>query len=321
MKSPIHILLDHFFASLAAIAPEKADDLKREIEDHGVSFVIEDTEKPFFFFTNPKTKTITAGVGCLGRLWATAYGYFCLYQAVADARSRNADVRELNLKAHERLKKASTLLEWTVHVEVELAGARKAKQPTPQFDWPSDLPKPIPNPAYASDEHVADELFLCAAAYILHHELAHIRLDHKPSSDSDKMRKLEEQADEAAAKWILGGLDESDPRFLKRALGVALALSWLASLAVFVPEDQKRHPPSCERLFAIIEMFVKDSNHLVWAFVGTVLRANLEARSMIYDKNREATSFKDDVQYCIGVFKKYVTVRQTPFPVRWRGSS
>ncbi|MGE0536246.1 MAG: phage exclusion protein Lit family protein [Pirellulales bacterium] len=305
MKNPIHFLLDHFFASLAAISPEKADDLKREVAEHGIAFVIEDTEKPFFFLANPETKTITAGVGCLGRLWATAYGYFCLYQAVADAKSQNADVRELDLKANERIEKASRLLEWTVNIEMALAAARRSKEPTPQVGWPNDLPKPIPNPIHASDEHVTDELFLCAAAYILHHELAHIRLGHISSPDSDETRKLEEQADEAAARWILGGLDENDPRFLKRALGVALALSWLASLAVFVPEDQKWHPPSCDRLVAIIEMFVKDPNHLVWAFVGTVLRANLEARSMIYDKNREATSFKDDAQYCIGVFKKY----------------
>jgi len=305
MSNPIHILLDHFFASLAGIAPEKAEELRKQIEEGGISFVVEETEEPFFFRAHPHKRTITAGVGCLGRLWATAFGYFCLYTTVAAAKQQNLDVRELDLKQDERIRKASTLLEWTLHVEMQICDAKRAKKPLPRIDWPNDLPKPILNPRHESDEHVADELFLCAGAYILHHELAHLRLGQKPTADAEEMRQLETEADEAAANWLLDGLDEGDPRFLKRALGVALALSWLASLAVFVPEDHEHHPPSCDRLFRIIDRFVKDPNHLVWAFVGTILRANLEARRMDYDKEREATSFKDDVEYCIAVFKKY----------------
>jgi hypothetical protein len=307
MANPIHILLDHFFPALEKIAPEKATEIEKVLAQNQLKFEIEDTEEPFFFFASPSDKKITAGVGALGRLWATAYGYFCLYTTVADVAKKDIHTaHELDLKGGERIDKASTLLEWTIHVENEIAELKKKKTPLPpSFDWPSGLPQPIPNPPHASDSHVADELFLCAGAFILHHELAHIRLGHKPSYSSSKMKQLEEEADMAAAHWMLDGLDQGDMKFVKRALGVALALSWLASVAVYVPEDQDDHPPSCDRLYRVISHFVTDPNHVVWAFVSTILRANMEARKMDYDKQREAKSFKDDVEYCISVFKNY----------------
>jgi hypothetical protein len=73
---------------------------------------------------------------------------------------------------------------------------------------------------------------------------------------------MEREADEAAAEWILEGLDKEDPRFRKRAMGIALALGWLTSTALYVPEDQQYHPPSYERLASIIGRFVPDPNDL-----------------------------------------------------------
>jgi hypothetical protein len=305
MAKPIQVLLDHFFQSLAGIAPERATELMEIVTKKGIKFEVKDTEEPFFFFANPNKKTITAGVGALGRLWATAYGYYCLYTTVAEAKREDLAIRELSLKSDERMAKASTLLEWAIDAEYKIAKARKAKEQLPSIPWPDDLPKPVKNPVPESDEHVADELFLAAGAYVLHHELAHLRLDQEPSDDPAEMRRLEMEADEAAAAWLLRDLDENDPRFLKRMMGIALALCWLTSVAVFVPEDTRCHPPSCVRLHSTVDSFVSDDNHLIWAFVDTILRANLESRRMQYDQDREAASFKDDVEYCINVIGNF----------------
>lgn len=119
------------------------------------------------------------------------------------------------------------------------------------------------------------------------------------------MKAFEQEADMAAAHWMLDGMNQEDERFVKRALGVALASSWLASLAVYVPQDKRDHPPSVDRLYKVINRYVPDPNHVVWAFVSTILRANMEARKMDYDKQREVNSFKDDAEYCISIFKHY----------------
>jgi hypothetical protein len=305
MANPIRVLLDHFIPALERVAPERARELEAAITNPGVTFAIEETDEPFLFSANPTTKRIRAGVGCLGRLWATAYAYYCFYTGVRDVKLENVSARELDLKQGDRMTMASRLLEWTVAAEQAIADAKKKKQPIPAIPWPDGLPRPSAHPVPESDEHVADELFLAAGAFILHHELAHLRLGHKLSDDSEEMRRLEYEADMEAARWLLQGLDEADDRFLKRAIGIALALAWMTSLAVFIPEDSESHPPSCDRLYRTLDNFVHDPDHLVWAFADTILRANLEARHADYDEDREATSFKDDVEYCIEILRKY----------------
>jgi peptidase U49-like protein len=300
---PIRILLDHFFGALERVAPEKAAFLKAEMTANGVRLAVEATEEPFLFSADPPTKTITVGTGTLGRLWATAYGYYCIYTKVAATKRANLSSREIEFGHERRTAVASMLLSWSVHTEMTLADLKQAKKPLRPVLWPAGLPKPRRNVRYASDGHVADELFLCAGAYILHHELAHFRCKHERSRFPDENRDMEREADEAAAEWLLEGLDVADPRFLKRVLGIALALGWRASMALHVPEDQEHYPPSYERLTSIIGRFVPDVNHLVWAFVSTLLRANLESAGISYDKQRETTSFKDDVEYCVALFK------------------
>ena len=307
MENPIHILLDDLLGLLKAIAPEKAADLDALLPNGQPTIDKIETEDSFAFFVYPSTNRITAGIGCCGRLWATGYGYFCIAERLFQAEKQDIHTaQEINLKGDRQIGEATTLIEWAIDVEIQIAELRKRKERIPgSFAWPDDLPKPVSNPPKMSNRQVADELFLCAAAFILHHELAHIRLGHVSSNDEDEMKAIEAEADMASAEWLLQGLDQHDERFVKRALGVALALAWMASLAVFVPEDQEYHPPSCDRLYNVVARFVTDPNHLVWAFVGAILRANLEGRQMKYDRERETTSFKDDVEYCISVIRKY----------------
>jgi len=302
---PIRFLLDHFFGALERIAPEKSAALQAEMKLLGVSFIVEGTDKPFCFTADPPTKMIRVGLGALGRLWATGYGYYCLYTKVAAAKRANLAIREIEFNRERRTAIASKLLAWAVHAELILAEAAKAKKPLPPLLWPTGLPKPRRVTRFASDQHVADELFLCAGAFILHHELGHFRCKHVKSRFSEDNRDMETEADQTAAKWILDGLAPSDARFRKRAMGVALALGWAASIALYVPEDQVDHPPSWQRLATILEQFVVDDNDVIWAFVSTLLRANLESAKMRYDKLRPASSFKDDVQYCLSLFKQH----------------
>lgn len=130
MTNPIHVLLDHFFPALEKIAPEKAAELQTIMAKHPLKFEMADTEESFFFFVSPVEKKITAGVGSLGRLWATAYGYLCLYTVVSEvARKDFHTVHEIDLKNDKRIADASTLLEWTIHIEKEIADLRSRINP------------------------------------------------------------------------------------------------------------------------------------------------------------------------------------------------
>ena len=196
-------------------------------------------------------------------------------------------LREFNFKANPRTARAARLIEWTVDCEIRLANAVRPEQSTPPLLWPAGLPRPRQRTQYASDGHVADELFLCAGAFILHHELAHFRCMHKWSMFSEDNREMEVEADAAAASWILDGVERPDPRFGKRALGLAIALGWLTSIAAYVVEDQTHHPPSTERLSKILGNYIDDDDDVIWAVVSTILRANLEAAKIPYDRTRK----------------------------------
>jgi len=303
---PIRVLLDDLLGLLKGISPEKAEFLQGELDRLGATINIENTEEPFHFFadTTGGVNRIRVGTGSVGRLWASGYGYFCIYTKVAAEKRADLGRQDIDLTSDQRTATGGRLLSWTVNTEMEIADAIAEKKPLQPQLWPVGLPRPKRRVVYGSDAHVADELFLCAAAFILHHELAHLRLGHRKSGSSVRNRKIEEEADAAAAEWILDGIEPRGDRYRKRALGVALALGWLASMGLYVAEDQEHHPPSYDRLATILGRFVRDPNDLIWAFVGVMLRANLEAAKIPVDKSREAKSFKDDVDYCLSLFKK-----------------
>jgi hypothetical protein len=195
-------------------------------------------------------------------------------------------------------------LDWWA-VESDLAGKRKEQGPP----WPAHLPRPSPNVAHASDEHCATELFLCAAAFLLHHEFAHLRLNHSPYSELESVDSIlqEKEADFEAAEWILGELaDELDPMFQKRALGVGLGLVWIASLYVYAQTKMEHitHPPAYDRLFQVMEKHVHDGGNLPWAFVQSVLALHLQNQGIPHDFDREFESFKHAADYFVDVISK-----------------
>jgi hypothetical protein len=301
---PVRVLVGDLLGLLKHIAPEKADFLKTELDRLGAKIQVDETDDPFHFFAAPSANLIRAGTGAMGRLWATGYGFFCIYSRVAAEKRQDLRRQELQFRDNPRTAKASRLLSWTVKTEMEIADAIAEKKPLkgPRL-WPVGLPRPNQPAGYASDGHVAHELFLCAAAFILHHELAHLRLAHRRGSAAEN-RKLEAEADQAAAAWILSGIEPSDDRYRKRALGIALVLGWLASSGLFLVEDHVNHPPSYDRVVSVLEPFVPDQNDLIWAFVSTMLRANLDAARVSFDETREASSFRDDVDCCLSVFRR-----------------
>lgn len=147
-----------------------------------------------------------------------------------------------------------------------------------QTPWPDNLPKPVIQPQKGTMESVADELSLCATAAYLHHELAHIRLNHTGDSTIEQER----EADYAKADWILDhGLPLTDYKFIKRALGIAVALEVLTAYGIYTNKfGGKTHPCSYDRLVNTVSKHVTDSNHIVWAVIAVTLKLHLDNRKV-----------------------------------------
>jgi hypothetical protein len=287
--SPIQYLYLHIIPSLANIAPEKAKELQQLLDQHKISFVVDDKSMDRLFFADPADNSITIGLRALERLWARAYAYISLYEFMTKQLIADPTITRFDL-TDPAVKPGMDLLAWTVDIEERLQN-----QAPGDLTWPADLPRPILGAAKDSLENAADELFLCALASILHHEVGHRHLQHDPRTlpeptpglkpgEDPKVKEAnairlgwEKEADAWSAKWLLEGLDQEDGRFLKRVLGMALGYLWVASRNVHTGKWLRRHhPPAWDRLYHNIKQHIPNNpGHPIWLFVAYILQLHL----------------------------------------------
>ncbi len=238
--SPIRTLDSDLLNSVARIAPEKVGvlDSFRVVHDPCAVFT---NDQKFSFRVNTESKEIKLPTAALEYLWCACYAFYVIYQGYCAANQSLAD--EFNLNGNERTRGALSLYEW---------GMEQLHQATPK-EWPSDNVKPEESSTAEENIAVANELYLCATAWILHHELSHILHGHKnePLNDEES-RAQEKEADKSATAWILDGI--SDEAVLnKRGLGVAIATLVLTAQYILTGEfKETTHPKSFERLYDAI---------------------------------------------------------------------
>lgn len=270
-RSPITPIKDHVASSILNIAPERAHEVTDLLKQHQIALVLDD-RAGFVFTAGPSEhgNQIRASVQGLELLWALSFAYYVLYQEW----KRNPAAAELDLSASSRTRGAAALLQWALENNV---GGRRVM-------WPDDLPHPevasagVRAGGEPRDEVVATELFLCASAWILHHELAHLRLQH-PLVTTDSVAE-EREADQAATAWILDSLPE-EPHRLKRGLGIAVAVVALAVLKLERPTMSsgglpQTHPGVAERLFDALDHSAFGEDHQVFDFVVHSLKLHFD---------------------------------------------
>ena len=261
MKSPIAHAMKFLHRALVNIAPER----EQEFDDAYAYFHLEyvDSAK-WICHVDPRKRFIRLSRRVVEVTWCASYAYMVFYLKKIQGQ-RVHEAREIDLHSDQELSAAMQLLSWAYENWLN-------NEDTP---WPDHLPQPEESPIKGSFKQVADELCLCAMAYILHHELAHIRLNHSPE---EKSTETERDADYAAADWIMHpSLAEYDPKFVKRALGIAVALEVLTSRGIYTGAfADDSHPPSYDRLVHTLRRFIDDPNHVVWGVVVATLKLHLD---------------------------------------------
>lgn len=302
MESPISILKQFVFLSLRRIAPEKGDNLSSVIEQQGITFRFVQDKDRIFFTADSMNGVIAVGESCLERLWAMSYSYFLFYEAMCKAKDEDESIKYIDIKSNLELENADKLLAWATSVDWQIKAEGKQRQ-APLPEWPDSLPRPIENPQNASNEDIADKLFLSAVGFILHHELAHIQLGHTKTTGVESILN-EKYADRESAKWLLDGLQSTDKEFIQRIFGIAIALLWTATLDAYVPSAGETHPPGYDRLYQTLSIFVDDDWHPVWEFVSIALGMHLRASRTHFDQEILHNSLKDAVNYYCDVLSK-----------------
>ena len=296
-----------FIKLLVAVAPEKGPQVLKYIQEKDVKFIVDEKADRILFQANSGQQRIVVGLKCLARLWASAFAYFRIYDDVAKAKLADPKTRERDLRSTERMRQAGDMLKWAIETDISIKweALTGLSRGSPREALPFGLPQPFAESKHASDQHVADELFLMALGYILHHELAHLKLGHVGEKGVVSILQ-EKDADREAANWLLDGLDDEwTPMFVKRALGIAVGLSWLASLNVYVgPAASKTHPPAYDRLYQVLAQHIEDGAHPVWAMVSLILSLHLQNQGIPFGENVEFGSFQEAANYYVDQIAK-----------------
>jgi hypothetical protein len=144
-----------------------------------------------------------------------------------------------------------------------------------------------------------DGLFRTATAFILLHELGHLKFGHRREEGFWSFQH-EKDADRFAAGWLMTSPDERDmsPYRLKRLLGIAVAELWLTVFNVFLGRrESNTHPEGYDRLFQVLDQFVDRSDgeeyRYIWTFVSTMLFAHMDTAGYKFDET-DSTNMEGD---------------------------
>lgn len=275
--SPIARLFPVIAAAPFRIAPENAQVLQTQIDVRNITLEFVDDPRVLADYSVAKG-IVRLGVPFLEALWAAAQVYIVAFHEYQAAQRKGE--RFFELAKIERVADAYVLY----RLFLEALAARRSTE------WPEKASRPIRYPFDHSDGHLANEMFLVAIAWIMHHEIAHARLDHEEASAVSKLQ--ESDADRAATEWVCASELEKLPLY-KRTMGMVVAVVFLLALDLRMGRfTSSTHPPSFERLMRNLETTGLSENELVFAFAFVLVDIHIAAEKVPGDIDREG-SFHD----------------------------
>lgn len=263
MRSPICLLETQIAGSPFNVVPEKGNLCAQLRDDHKIDLVIVDEPKfgvRVRLDADRQTPEIVLPIASLEYLWA--FSHYCWVLTQEYAAAQRAGANQFDCVGNQRLRESTKILQW----------AKANLVNTGTDPWPESGPRPNQDSHSCDDSRVATELFLCAIAWILHHEIAHVVLQH-PLLNTAFSEQEERDADKYATEWLLDGLPQSDPKLKKRALGLTVAVLCLQSLEIDnVSCLRNTHPAAHDRIFKNISTYLVGSDQVIEAMCTVVLQ-------------------------------------------------
>jgi hypothetical protein len=260
MKSPIRFLMKKNLGdSIFKIAPEREKEFSTTLTDF---VLIYSNERPWKFCADPKTRKIFVSRGAVELVWCASLAHLLFYERLFQGK-RFDKPTIIDPQSDPVVRDAMELLRWSLNCQ--LSGNNND-------DWPLHLPRPLETAPKASNEDFADELCLVSCAFLLHHELVHIRNQHIAGEKGDWSLSQEKEADIAAAEWMLDGIVGEDKKFVKRMLGIVQSFLLVTAFGLYRGNlGGKSHPFSYDRLTSMLDRFDGYPSHDVKAFAFSVL--------------------------------------------------
>lgn len=252
MQSPVRHLMEVAVGnSLFQIAPERQREFAQILDNFDIVYT---NERPWRCCADPSARKIFLSRGAVELLWCTARAHYLFYERFIQGKSFAVQSVEIDCASDPLVSESLVLLKWAINCQRDGNSAD---------DWPPNLPIPLKT-APAGPDNAANEICLVSCAFLLHHELAHIRLNHRGNVDTETSLYQEKDADNLAAEWMLDGLDTESPIFGKRMLGIVQTTVLTTALGLYGIRSMggRTHPFSYDRLAALLERFLGRDNHV-----------------------------------------------------------
>ena len=261
MQSPIrHLMADNLGNSVFNIAPERKSEFDISLDNFDLIYTNERRWK-FCADADPSKRVVFVSRGAVELIWCSSLADFLLYTRLIQGKKLDRPT-EIDPHSDGGVSNALKLLRWAIICQLENDTAD---------NWPPNLPIPQETPADGPD-NAANELCLVSCAFLLHHELAHIRLRHSAGVDNALSLSQEKEADIAAAEWVLDGIDADSLIFVKRMLGVVQAFLLATAIGLYGGNlGGNSHPFSYDRLTSLLNRFLGNANHITKAIAFAVL--------------------------------------------------
>lgn len=290
MKSPIKLIMDGMEHSIYTIVPEKQEELYRSCPDFELEFV--DTSN-IIADVDVGKRYMRISRKLVELFWCSAYAHFIFYSKYFSGKKID-EPTVINPNDDEEVSKGLKLLRWVLNSILSNDKSDK---------WPENLPYPIKDAPVVSYLTVADEICLSAVASVLHHELAHIILNHTPPSNIDQ----EKEADIYSLNYILEPVlndnkRESKLMLTKRAFGYLISMHSLVMLGIYTGHyDGIKHPKSYDRLYNCLNENIDDPNHIIWGFLNSILKLHIDNSNIpvdstiVFDNHKECANYYIDL--------------------------
>jgi Peptidase U49 len=228
---------------------------------------------------------VQLGVPFLEALWAAAHAYSVVFHECQQANKRGDEF--LDIGGMPRTAQAYSLY----RKQLELHAAERLP------DWASTDSRPVRFPDPNTDAFVANELFLVATSWLIHHEIAHARLAHESTSKSSQQE--ENEADRLATQWVCGETKEVG-QLHKAAFGIATAVLFLIALDLERGRVYSHtHPPAFERLILNLDETGLGEDEMIYAFAFKLVEIHLIQAKLAADVAREGTHRDKCVALCM----------------------
>ena len=215
--------------AIAAIAPERTDELMPRLRKLQLTFSNDNAYAPY---CRPNEQSITIDSGFVEGLWCASYAYNAFRKSLEhQVATSTGDGPKMRLD-HSL---SNPEINYGVELLREAVDAAISKRP---IDWNS-APRPSTAVELSLGSSLVEktgEMTRFGLAFVIHHELAHIYLNHIPQSE-DQTWTLEQEkdADSGAIEWVLGSLPPQstcDAQIAKRLCAVVFVTSFLTAIGL-----------------------------------------------------------------------------------------